>query len=147
MQHVDGVGGAFVFSQDPKRLADWYSRHLGMQFDGSEEFGAFYQVFVALDPDDHARRLDTTFAIMRAKVPLARAPVESEPTDMYGDAPFMVNLRVRDLDALLAALADLLQRRATHQAEAPQGASAGARAAPHGVRGCDHRRRHCSPTG
>lgn len=28
---IDGVGGAFVFSEDPKRLADWYAEHLGIR--------------------------------------------------------------------------------------------------------------------
>lgn len=30
--------------------------------------------------------------------------VSAEPSDMYGDQPFMVNLRIRDLDGLVAHL-------------------------------------------
>ena len=101
MSHVNGVGGAFVFSEDPARLARWYHDNLGLEFEGSEEFGAFYQVFWALDPDNPAHRLDTTFAIMRSRVPLPSRDVQEEPEEMYGDQPFMLNLRVDDLDALL----------------------------------------------
>ena len=108
MSLIDGVGGAFIFSEDPKRLADWYAEHLGIEFEGGEEFGAFYVRYVAADPDDAAWIMDTTFAIMKAKAPVARmAPNEgAEQGDMYGDQPFMVNLRVRDLDAVLAHLAE-----------------------------------------
>ncbi len=101
MSHVNGVGGAFVFSEDPARLAGWYRDKLGLAFEGSEEFGAFYQVFWGLDPDNPANRLDTTFAIMRARKPMPSRDTEEEPDDMYGDQPFMLNLRVNDLDALL----------------------------------------------
>lgn len=101
---VDGVGGAFVFSDDPKRLAEWYTRHLGIRFEGSEDFGGFYRTYLALDADDPGRRVDTTFAVLRARFPTRRPAPAEEPDGMYGDQPFMVNLRVRDLDAAVARL-------------------------------------------
>ncbi len=105
MALIDGVGGAFVFSNDAEKLSAWYSEYLGFEFEGSAEFGAFYQMFWALDPEKPERRVDTTFAIMQAKVDLDRAAVDGEePESMYGDQPFMVNLRVRDLDAVLESL-------------------------------------------
>lgn len=107
MNHVNGVGGAFVFSENPASLADWYQDKLGLKFEGSQEFGAFYQVFWGLNPDDPAHRLDTTFAIMRARVPMPAKNPEKEPEEMYGDQPFMLNLRVNDLEAMLV---DLRQR-------------------------------------
>jgi catechol 2,3-dioxygenase-like lactoylglutathione lyase family enzyme len=100
---IDGVGGAFVFSNDPQRLADWYRGHLGMEFEGSGE--ALYTMFWGLDPEDHSRKLDTTFALMQAKVQLPQRGGGPEPDDMYGDQPFMLNLRVRDIDAVLEHLA------------------------------------------
>ena len=107
MALIDGVGGVFVFSEDPKRLAAWYTEHLGIDFEGDEEFGAYYIRYVAVDPDDPAWVMDTTFAIMKAKRPVPRMPANQgvESADMYGDQPFMVNLRVRDLDAVLEHLA------------------------------------------
>ena len=108
---IDGVGGAFVFSNHPGRLADWYADAFGFEFEGDAEFGAFYQVFWALDPEEPSRKMDTTFAIMKATVQfpsIPPGPDGQEPgsdESMYGDQPFMVNLRVRDLDAVLAHLA------------------------------------------
>jgi len=106
MELIDGLGGAFVFSNDCERLADWYTAKFGMEFEGSTEFGAFYTIFWALDPEEPTRKMDTTFAIMKATVELASGAPDEEPESMYGDHPFMVNLRVRDLDAVLAHLAE-----------------------------------------
>jgi catechol 2,3-dioxygenase-like lactoylglutathione lyase family enzyme len=101
---IDGVGGAFVFSNDPERLADWYRDNLGLAFEGSAEAGAFYQMFWGVDPEDASRKLDTTFSIMKATKQLPVRGDEPEPENMYGDQPFMVNLRVRDLEAVLSHL-------------------------------------------
>jgi catechol 2,3-dioxygenase-like lactoylglutathione lyase family enzyme len=102
---IDGVGGAFIFSNDAGRLAEWYRENLGVSFEGSEEQGAFYRMFWGVDADDPSRRLDTTFSIMQASVELPKHDVGSEPESMYGDQPFMVNLRVREIDAVLDHLA------------------------------------------
>jgi len=104
MGFIDGVGGAFVFSHDPKRLANWYADNLGLAFEGSDSAGAYYLTFWSLDPDDPTRRLDTHFSIIRAQTPMNRPVPQPEPESMYGDQPFMVNLRTRDLDALVANL-------------------------------------------
>ena len=98
---IDGVGGAFVFSNDPERLADWYREKLGMVFEGSAEADAFYQMFWCVDPADHSRKMDTTFSIMQATIELPQRGGGPEPESMYGDQPFMVNLRVRDLDTVI----------------------------------------------
>jgi len=103
---IDGVGGAFVFSNDAEKLADWYRDNLGLEFEGSAEFGAFYQVFWGVDPEDADRKMDTTFAIMQAKTDLPARAAGEEPESMYGDQPFMVNLRLRDFEAVLAHLAE-----------------------------------------
>ncbi len=105
MTFISGVGGAFLFSKDPERLAAWYTDHFAMEFEGSAEFGAFYLVYWGLDPDNPKHKLDTTFSIMRAKVDQPERVKGPEPTDMYGDQSFMVNLRVNDMDALLKHLA------------------------------------------
>jgi catechol 2,3-dioxygenase-like lactoylglutathione lyase family enzyme len=106
MKLIDGLGGAFVFSNDAEKLSRWYQEHLGFEFEGSAEFGAFYQVFLALDPEDGERKMDTTFAIMQAKVDLKPADPDSGFEGMYGDQPYMMNLRVQDLAAVIEHLAD-----------------------------------------
>ena len=102
MDFLDGLGGTFIISSQPDELANWYSRCFGFKF---EQFGSsHHQTFWALDPREPTRRVDTHFAIMAAKIPLPRREVSEEPSDMYGDQPFMLNLRIRDLDALIAHL-------------------------------------------
>jgi catechol 2,3-dioxygenase-like lactoylglutathione lyase family enzyme len=102
---IDGVGGAFVFSNDAERLAAWYRDKLGLSFERAEDGGAFYKVFWGVDPDDPGRKLDTTFSIMQATIELPRHGGGPEPESMYGDQAFMVNLRVRDMEAVLERLA------------------------------------------
>lgn len=106
MSQIDGLGGAFIFSSDPERLARWYAEHFGIEFEGSAEFGAFYTTFWALDPDEPSRRVDTTFSIMKAEAELPPPATDEARESMYGDQPFMVNLRVRDLDGVLTGLAE-----------------------------------------
>ena len=102
MAMVSGLGGAFVFSPDPAKLAAWYEMYLGLQFESYGE--AYYQVFVGLDPDDTSRKLDTTFSILKAKRVFDSFAADPEPEDMYGDQPYMVNLRLNDMAATLAHL-------------------------------------------
>ena len=35
MQRVIGLGGPFIKAEDPKALAAWYEKHLGMVFNGT----------------------------------------------------------------------------------------------------------------
>lgn len=104
MHAVEGVGGVFVFSNDAKRLADWYREHLGIPLQGSVEHGFFYHAFQAVAPDDPSRPLNTNFSILQATVDMPKSKVTEEPQNMYGDQPYMVNLQVRDLEATLAFL-------------------------------------------
>lgn len=102
MAHINGIGGAFVFSHRPQALAEWYTEHLGLQFEGGSD--AFYQIFWSRDDNDHAVRRDTSFSIIKANEPMTRPVPDEEPESMYGDQPFMVNFRTDDLDALTAHL-------------------------------------------
>ncbi len=104
MPLINGLGGAFVFSDKPVELAEWYTEHFGFQFEGSAEFGAYYQTFWGLDPDNPEHKLDTTFSIIKANEPMGRTAPDEEPESMYGDQPYMMNLRTDDLDALVAHL-------------------------------------------
>ncbi|MFT4704500.1 MAG: hypothetical protein ACI81R_002205 [Bradymonadia bacterium] len=102
----DGVGGVFLFSEDPKALAEWYASNFGFTFSGAE---SVYQMMVYLDPEEPTRQCNFHFAIMKAKVPVPRRavpnPEPAEAEEMYGDQPMMLNLRVRSLDDAAAHLA------------------------------------------
>ena len=87
MQRVTGIGGIFFKSPDPKRLGAWYRTHLGV--DVTDWGGA---VFPWGGPESAPG--------MTLWTPFAADSDYMAPSA----APFMVNFRVADLDALLAAL-------------------------------------------
>lgn len=86
---VVGIGGIFFKARDPARLSAWYREHLGLaimewggvQFEGGTSSAAGRRASLVWNifPDD------TRYF---------------EP----GDASFMINYRVEDLDALLESL-------------------------------------------
>lgn len=87
MKRVTGIGGIFFKARDPAALSAWYRDHLGLDVtdwngaifnwggEGSEPGMTIWSPFAA----------DTTYM----------AP---------STAPFMINFRVAELDALLSAL-------------------------------------------
>jgi predicted enzyme related to lactoylglutathione lyase len=89
MAKVTGIGGVFFKSKsDPKALADWYQKHLGLPL---EPWGGA----VLRWPDD--RRVDGGSTVWSVAKPDTKWFAPS-------DASFMINYRVDDLDALLASL-------------------------------------------
>jgi catechol 2,3-dioxygenase-like lactoylglutathione lyase family enzyme len=84
MERVDGIGGFFFRAQSPKVLAQWYAEHLG----------------VGMTPGDYNQA-----PWEQAAGPTAFQPFPSD-TKYFGDAQktFMLNFRVRDLDAMVAQL-------------------------------------------
>ncbi|MGN6514106.1 MAG: VOC family protein [Lysobacteraceae bacterium] len=85
---VHGIGGVFFKARDPAALAAWYARHLG--FPVSEWGGAQFDWRRA----DDGREAGTAWAPF------------PEDTGYFapGEKPYMLNLRVDDLDGLLQAL-------------------------------------------
>jgi predicted enzyme related to lactoylglutathione lyase len=85
MERITGIGGVFFKARDPQALAAWYQQHLG----------------IPLDPGQ-------TYATLASAVAGEQTVWSAFPeTTRYfgpGTAPFMVNYRVRDLDAMLAQL-------------------------------------------
>lgn len=84
MEKVLGIGGLFFRSSDPERLAGWYAKHLG------------------IDPVPQ----DYETAPWRQKEgATVFAPFPGD-TDYFGELgrQWMVNFRVRDLDAMIAQL-------------------------------------------
>jgi predicted enzyme related to lactoylglutathione lyase len=77
---VTGIGGLFFRSNDPKGLAAWYLKHLGV--------GAPPGVYVW---DQQAG-------------PTVFSPFEKDSDYFAADKPFMLNFRVDDLAGMLASL-------------------------------------------
>ena len=84
MKRVVGIGGIFFKAQDPQRLRAWYQAHLGIDL---QDLGG--TTFPWDRPDGM-----TVWSIFP----------ESSDTFAPSTAPFMVNYRVEDLHAVLAAL-------------------------------------------
>jgi predicted enzyme related to lactoylglutathione lyase len=89
MARVTGVGGVFLRSRDPKAMAKWYAEHLGITL--SDFNGA---AFMWSDEVPAGTGMTAWSAFPTGSEYLG------EPTQQA-----MVNYRVDDLDALLAALA------------------------------------------
>ena len=87
MKRVTGIGGIFFKSRDPQALAAWYREHLGL--DVTDWGGALF----------HWGGADSEAGVT------VWSPFKQDTTYMApGTASFMVNFRVADLEALLAAL-------------------------------------------
>lgn len=103
MALVNGIGGCFVYSEDPKTLSEWYAKAFQLELEsyGPTSYGL---TFTALHPLDRTRKLQTVFSIMKAKQPIPRMRPNEDPKDAYGDQPFMLNLRVDDMETTVAHL-------------------------------------------
>lgn len=103
MAKVTGIGGVFFKARDPKALAAWYEKHLGMPL---EDFCGV----VLKWPDDKAE--DKGLTVWH---------VAEEGSDWFAPSTssFMINYRVDDLDALLAQLkaagVEILQGPESHE--------------------------------
>ncbi len=84
MEKVLGLGGFFFRAEDPAALAEWYKSNLGIDK-------------VPADYDAECWRQEAGATVF--------APFEKQ-TDYFGDAEkeFMLNFRVRDLDAMITQL-------------------------------------------
>ena len=84
MQTVTGIGGLFFRTKNPTMTAQWYKEHLGID----------------LVPGDYSQKPWSQEA-----GPTVFAPFP-EDTDYFGDAArqWMINFRVKDLDAMVEQL-------------------------------------------
>lgn len=80
---VTGVGGVFFKAKDPEALKQWYHEHLGVE---PSAYGTLFH---------WEGKGSTTFSIFPADTAYLGPP---------GQAAFMINFRVDDLDALIAKL-------------------------------------------
>ena len=87
VSRVTGIGGIFIKAKNPAMLRDWYKKHLGIEV---QAWGG--TSFRWVDQSGKPTAGSTAWMIGDGK---NFAPSTS---------PFMVNYRVADLDALLAAL-------------------------------------------
>ncbi len=101
---INGVGGVFIYSENPSELAKWYQKIFNLNFESFEGGNTSYTVFWSLDEKKSTRRQDTTLAIMKAKKPLAKKVDNDDSSDMYGDRSYMLNLRLVDMKKMISHL-------------------------------------------
>lgn len=84
MKKVTGIGGIFFKCQDPDKMKEWYSKHLGLITD---QYGALFEFRKTDKPDEKAYLQWSTF---------------KKDTDYFNPSQkeFMINYRVHDLVAL-----------------------------------------------
>lgn len=88
MKRVTGLGGIFFKCKDTKAVSEWYKTHLGID---AGPYGASFEWLEAEDP---------------AKKGLTQWTPFSDQTKYFepSSKEFMINYRVDDLEALVAAL-------------------------------------------
>jgi glyoxylase I family protein len=85
MENVLGIGGLFFRARDSKTLAQWYDTHLG----------------VKVTPTDYE-----TAPWFQAGGPTVFAPFNQNTKYFPAEQVWMVNFRVKDLDAMVKQLRD-----------------------------------------
>lgn len=91
MERVIGLGGPFIKADDPKALAAWYEKHLGIAFNGST-----YTVIKFTDKEEKIIPGYNVFTFFKKNSEYFAPSVKD----------VMVNFIVKDLFALLKVLKD-----------------------------------------
>ena len=88
MEKVTGIGGVFMKARDPKAMAAWYRAQLGIQVKNG------YADFDWREKENPDRIGHTTWSLFPSN------------TTYFGSStsPYMINYRVRDLEAMLDQL-------------------------------------------
>lgn len=87
-KRVTGIGGIFVKSNDPEHLRNWYNKHLGFN---ANQYGATFEWLKVEKPEEKGTTVWSTF---------------KNNSDYFtpSQKEYMINLRVEDLEWLLAEL-------------------------------------------
>ncbi|HMG91056.1 MAG TPA: VOC family protein [Chryseolinea sp.] len=92
MKRVTGLGGVFFKSEEPKKLREWYGKHLGLDM---EDWGS---TFLWIDPNNPEAK---------AQARTAWSPFEKDTTYFNPSTKsYMFNYRVENLVELLKVLRD-----------------------------------------
>lgn len=88
MKKVTGIGGVFFKSKDPKKMTEWYQKHLGLN---TNPYGATFEWYEGADSTKKGQTQWTPF-------PEITKYFEPSAKD------FMINYRVENLKALVEEL-------------------------------------------
>ncbi len=90
--HVAHIGGIFIYSENAKSLAGWYTQHLGIAFKSFGEGSNNFVTYSYLDTENQ-KQFSAVFSILQSK---NRPQLEFKP--------FCLNLRINDLETLVNEL-------------------------------------------
>jgi catechol-2,3-dioxygenase len=93
MDLIDGIGGAFLFSNNPKELAEWYRDNLGISCQESPDYKSFYATFEYWDFTDASVKRTTAWAILSSANDISGKPRTGQ-----------INYRVKNMAETLAHL-------------------------------------------
>ena len=93
MNLIDGIGGAFLFSNNPRQLADWYRDNLGIDVHESPDYKSFYATFEYRDLTDTSVKRTTAWAVLSSSNDITAAPRTGQ-----------INYRVKSMTETLAHL-------------------------------------------
>ena len=86
---VTHIGGTFIYSNDPKELAKWYKKHLGIEFEShGADTNIYYKTFY-YNEIPSGKKAYLVFSILENK----KRPYLYEKT-------FCINYRVNDLESI-----------------------------------------------
>ncbi len=85
MKKATGIGGIFFKVKDPAKTRDWYTKHLGLN---NDDYGSSFEWRQADEGTEPGFTVWSPF----------------KETSDYFDAPYMINFRVENLDALVETL-------------------------------------------
>ncbi len=86
------LGGVFIYSENPRELAEWYRDALGIRFEAHPDGSAFYASFHYLEPDTGKRAY------------LAWSVIKSKHRPRTEGKIFSVNYRVTDIEETIRHL-------------------------------------------
>lgn len=64
---LDGIGGVFLYANDPKSLSEWYGKHFNLAFIPYEENIVYGLEFVTVESPDARLQKATVFSFIKAK--------------------------------------------------------------------------------
>lgn len=88
MKKVTGIGGVFFKCKNPKKMTEWYQKHLGLE---TNPYGATFEWYEDSEKTQKAQTQWTPFP---------------EDTDYFGSSKqnYMINYRVENLEKLVEEL-------------------------------------------
>ena len=89
---IANIGGTFIYSKDPQKLAEWYRDNLGITYEHSEDYKAFYASLFYKDINTNKKSY------------IAWSILENKNRPDLKEKVFCINYRVYHLEKLVKNL-------------------------------------------